>query len=167
MWQRLGAPLRHSVGGAAKPRWYSIPGLGCAAIIIELCACAQVIVATGFIAKNQAGQVTTLKRNGSDYSATIMGALVRSSNIVIWTDVDGVFSADPRKVNFHLQDAYFGEGLLPEEVQMNVGWRSPFLALRSLATWLRWKGGYEYQQISGIPHRPSYECCVDFVTTRS
>ena len=59
---------------------------------------AQVIVATGFIAKNQSGQVTTLKRNGSDYSATIMGALVRSSNIVIWTDVDGVFSADPRKV---------------------------------------------------------------------
>ena len=59
---------------------------------------AQVIVATGFIAKNQAGQVTTLKRNGSDYSATIMGALVRSANIVIWTDVDGVFSADPRKV---------------------------------------------------------------------
>ena len=55
-------------------------------------------MATGFIAKNQSGQVTTLKRNGSDYSATIMGALVRSSNIVIWTDVDGVFSADPRKV---------------------------------------------------------------------
>ena len=58
----------------------------------------QVVVATGFIAKNTAGQVTTLKRNGSDYSATIMGALVRSGNIVIWTDVDGVFSADPRKV---------------------------------------------------------------------
>ena len=56
-------------------------------------------MATGFIAKNQSGQVTTLKRNGSDYSATIMGALVRSSNIVIWTDVDGVFSADPRKVS--------------------------------------------------------------------
>lgn len=58
----------------------------------------QVIVATGFIAKNTAGQVTTLKRNGSDYSATIMGALVLSSNIIIWTDVDGVYSADPRKV---------------------------------------------------------------------
>ena len=55
-------------------------------------------MATGFIAKNTAGQVTTLRRNGSDYSATILGALVRSGNIVIWTDVDGVFSADPRKV---------------------------------------------------------------------
>jgi aspartokinase/homoserine dehydrogenase 1 len=56
-----------------------------------------VLVATGFIAKNPAGQVTTLRRNGSDYSATIVGALLRSARIVIWTDVDGVFSADPRK----------------------------------------------------------------------
>ena len=82
-------------------------------------------MATGFIAKNQAGQVTTLKRNGSDYSATIMGALVRSSNIVIWTDVDGVFSADPRKVNSHMQDAYLGKGLRTEEVQITVGWPLP------------------------------------------
>lgn len=43
-------------------------------------------------------QVTTLRRNGSDYSATIFGALTRSREICIWTDVDGVYSADPRKV---------------------------------------------------------------------
>ena len=54
-------------------------------------------MATGFIAKNPQRQVTTLKRNGSDYSATIVGALFRSGHITIWTDVDGVFSADPRK----------------------------------------------------------------------
>ena len=58
----------------------------------------QVIVATGFIAKTKSGQVTTLRRNGSDYSATIVGALFLGSRITIWTDVDGVFSADPRKV---------------------------------------------------------------------
>lgn len=58
----------------------------------------SIIIATGFIAKNPAGQATTLKRNGSDYSATIMGALFQSGNITIWTDVDGVYSADPRKV---------------------------------------------------------------------
>jgi aspartokinase/homoserine dehydrogenase 1 len=40
-----------------------------------------------------------LKRNGSDYSATILGALFRCGHITIWTDVDGVFSADPRKVS--------------------------------------------------------------------
>ena len=72
---------------------------------LDLCtvdARAQVVVATGFIAKNQAGQVTTLRRNGSDYSATIVGALLRSAGIVIWTDVDGVFSADPRKARAQL-----------------------------------------------------------------
>jgi hypothetical protein len=44
------------------------------------------------------GQATTLKRNGSDFSATILGSMFRSSYITIWTDVDGVYSADPRKV---------------------------------------------------------------------
>lgn len=63
----------------------------------------QVIVATGFIAKNLQGQVTTLKRDGSDFSATIVGALVQGALITIWTDVDGVFSADPRKVRRSLQ----------------------------------------------------------------
>uniref|UniRef100_A0A383V4M3 ACT domain-containing protein n=1 Tax=Tetradesmus obliquus TaxID=3088 RepID=A0A383V4M3_TETOB len=58
----------------------------------------KLVIATGFIAKNQKGQATTLKRNGSDFSATIMGALFRSGHITIWTDVDGVYSADPRKV---------------------------------------------------------------------
>lgn len=58
----------------------------------------KLIVATGFIAKNPQGQVTTLKRNGSDFSATILGSLFLSSHITIWTDVDGVYSVDPRKV---------------------------------------------------------------------
>lgn len=58
----------------------------------------KLVIATGFIAKNPQGQATTLKRNGSDFSATIMGALFRAGYITIWTDVDGVFSADPRKV---------------------------------------------------------------------
>ena len=56
------------------------------------------IVVTGFIASNRAGQATTLRRNGSDYSATIFGALAAAGEITIWTDVDGVFSADPRRV---------------------------------------------------------------------
>jgi aspartokinase/homoserine dehydrogenase 1 len=58
----------------------------------------KLVIATGFIAKNPQGQATTLRRNGSDFSATIMGSLLRSSHITIWTDVDGVYSADPRKV---------------------------------------------------------------------
>lgn len=58
----------------------------------------DIIVCTGFIARSPEGQVTTLRRNGSDYSATIMGALTQAGDITIWTDVDGVYSADPRKV---------------------------------------------------------------------
>jgi aspartokinase/homoserine dehydrogenase 1 len=58
----------------------------------------RIVIATGFIAKNREGQATTLRRNGSDFSATILGALFRGGHITIWTDVDGVYSADPRKV---------------------------------------------------------------------
>lgn len=59
----------------------------------------SIIIATGFIAKDAKGHVTTLKRNGSDYSATILAALFGARDITIWTDVDGVYSADPRKVS--------------------------------------------------------------------
>jgi bifunctional aspartokinase / homoserine dehydrogenase 1 len=55
-------------------------------------------VVTGFIGSTTAGQTTTLGRNGSDYSAAIVGAAIGASVIEIWTDVDGVLSADPRVV---------------------------------------------------------------------
>jgi len=56
------------------------------------------LVIPGFIATDTRGLQTTLGRNGSDYSASIFGALLRAAEIVIWTDVDGVLSADPRQV---------------------------------------------------------------------
>jgi aspartokinase/homoserine dehydrogenase 1 len=56
-------------------------------------------VVTGFIASTEDGQTTTIGRNGSDYSAAIVGAAVGASVIEIWTDVDGVLSADPRAVS--------------------------------------------------------------------
>ncbi|MBL8244890.1 MAG: bifunctional aspartate kinase/homoserine dehydrogenase I [Rhodanobacteraceae bacterium] len=56
-------------------------------------------VVTGFIARRLADErITTLGRNGSDYSASIFGALFDAAEIHIWTDVDGVLSADPRRV---------------------------------------------------------------------
>jgi len=55
-------------------------------------------IATGFIGATEDGQTTTIGRNGSDYSAAIIGAAVGASIIEIWTDVDGVLSADPRVV---------------------------------------------------------------------
>ncbi|KAK3007226.1 hypothetical protein RJ639_016168 [Escallonia herrerae] len=59
----------------------------------------KTIVATGFIASTPQNIPTTLKRDGSDFSAAIMAALLRARQITIWTDVDGVYSADPRKVS--------------------------------------------------------------------
>jgi aspartokinase/homoserine dehydrogenase 1 len=56
------------------------------------------LVIPGFVATNTRGLQTTLGRNGSDFSASIFAALLDAREIVIWTDVDGVLSADPRQV---------------------------------------------------------------------
>ncbi len=61
-------------------------------------AAPSIAVITGFIATDTRGLQTTLGRNGSDFSASIFGALLQAREIHIWTDVDGVLSADPRLV---------------------------------------------------------------------
>ncbi len=55
-------------------------------------------VVTGFIARNAQGETTTLGRSGSDTTAALVGAALSAREVVIWTDVDGVLSADPRIV---------------------------------------------------------------------
>ena len=55
-------------------------------------------VVTGFIGATQEGLLTTLGRGGSDYSATILGAALDADEVIIWTDVDGLMTADPRLV---------------------------------------------------------------------
>jgi aspartate kinase len=55
-------------------------------------------IVTGFIGKTEEGDITTLGRGGSDYSGAIFGAAVNAEEIQIWTDVDGVMTADPRIV---------------------------------------------------------------------
>lgn len=56
------------------------------------------LIITGFIASDRNGVQTTLGRNGSDFSASIFGKLLDAKEIDIWTDVDGVLSADPKRV---------------------------------------------------------------------
>lgn len=56
------------------------------------------VVATGFVARDAQDRITTLGRNGSDYSGAIFAALFEAGELHIWTDVDGVLSADPRVV---------------------------------------------------------------------
>lgn len=55
-------------------------------------------IVTGFIGSTEDGRTTTIGRNGSDYSAAIFGAALNASVVEIWTDVDGILSADPRTV---------------------------------------------------------------------
>jgi aspartokinase/homoserine dehydrogenase 1 len=77
------------------------------------------LVIPGFVATDARGLQTTLGRNGSDFSGSIFGALLNAREIVIWTDVNGVLSADPRQVpdariidslsyNEAMELAYFG-----------------------------------------------------------
>src|SRR5690606_16476860 len=58
----------------------------------------RLLFVTGFIAANEKGRVTTLGRGGSDYTAGILGAALDAQAIEIWTDVDGMLTADPRIV---------------------------------------------------------------------
>jgi aspartate kinase len=66
------------------------------AVIEPLLAAGTVPVITGFIGATPAGVVTTLGRGGSDFSAAIFGVVLRAGEVWIWTDVDGVMTADPR-----------------------------------------------------------------------
>ena len=58
----------------------------------------NIIVTTGFIFKNQNAETQLLGRNGSDYSATIIAKLIQAQSVSIWSDVKGIFSADPNYV---------------------------------------------------------------------
>lgn len=55
-------------------------------------------VITGFVGKTATGDITTLGRNGSDYTATILGAAIGAEEVQLWSDVSGIMTADPRIV---------------------------------------------------------------------
>lgn len=54
-------------------------------------------VVAGFIGATRSGKITTLGRGGSDYTASILGRVLEADEVWIWTDVNGVYNADPRK----------------------------------------------------------------------
>lgn len=59
----------------------------------------KVFITQGYICRNAFGEIDNLKRGGSDYTASIIGAALRSPEIQIWTDIDGMHNNDPRIVN--------------------------------------------------------------------
>ncbi len=73
----------------------------------------NLLFVTGFISSNDEGRVTTLGRGGSDYTAAIWGAALNASEIQIWTDVDGMLTADPRIVKkaFSLPELSYTEAM--------------------------------------------------------
>ncbi|PCH53520.1 MAG: aspartate kinase [Flavobacteriaceae bacterium] len=91
--------------------------------IINETAPAEIYITQGFICLNAFGKVANLQRGGSDYTATIIGAVVKAEEVQIWTDIDGMHNNDPRFVeNTHAisnlsfdeaaELAYFGAKIL-------------------------------------------------------
>jgi len=103
----------------------------------------QVVVTGGFVGSSASGATTTLGRGGSDYSAALFGAGLEAQEIQIWTDVDGMLTADPRlvaspRVVKHLsfdeasELAYFGAKVLhPSTILPAVGLGIPVRILNS------------------------------------
>lgn len=69
------------------------------------------IVVTGFLGANENGEYTTLSRGGSDYSASILASILPAKELEIWTDVDGILTADPRIIDGAkiVQNVNYGE----------------------------------------------------------
>lgn len=66
-------------------------------VLLPLLQSGIVPVITGFIGATQDGRITTLGRNSSDYSGALIAHIVDAAELVIWTDVDGVFTANPKE----------------------------------------------------------------------
>ncbi|HEV8608727.1 MAG TPA: lysine-sensitive aspartokinase 3 [Thermoanaerobaculia bacterium] len=67
--------------------------------VSAVCARGEIPVAAGYIGSSHAGATTTLGRGGSDYTAALYGAALDAEAVEIWTDVDGMMTADPRIVS--------------------------------------------------------------------
>jgi aspartate kinase len=83
--------------GAAAPQRSAIAEL-CRTELLPLLVPERAVVTQGYLGATEQGHATTLGRGGSDYSATLLGAAVAASEVQIWTDVEGVLTADPRVV---------------------------------------------------------------------
>ena len=70
-----------------------------ARVLLPLLERNRIPVMGGFIGRTQSGATTTLGRNGSDYSAAVVGAAIGADEVQIWTDVDGLLTCDPRVVS--------------------------------------------------------------------
>jgi aspartate kinase len=89
--------ITDEVYGKANPRWDVLTPKAQTHILPHTQA-GTIVFTQGFIGRTESGASTTLGRGGSDYSASIVGVALNSNEIQIWTDVDGMMTADPRVV---------------------------------------------------------------------
>jgi aspartate kinase len=66
--------------------------------ILETMTSVDILVTQGYICRNHQNEIDNLKRGGSDYTASLIGAAIRAEEIQIWTDIDGMHNNDPRIV---------------------------------------------------------------------
>ncbi|SDR80415.1 aspartate kinase [Gramella sp. MAR_2010_147] len=97
----------------------------------------EILITQGFVRLNSEKKISTLKRGGSDYTATILGAAIRASEIQIWTDISGLHNNDPRfveqthpvsQLSFEeaAELAYFGAKILhPQTISPVIGKNIP------------------------------------------
>lgn len=71
----------------------------------------ELFITQGYICKNHKGEIDNLKRGGSDYTASLIGAAIRANEVQIWTDIDGMHNNDPRVVDktFPIAELSFDE----------------------------------------------------------
>jgi aspartate kinase len=115
----------------------------CRELLVPLVVAGRIPILGGFIGSTTGGVTTTLGRGGSDYSASIFGVAIHASEIQIWTDVDGMLTADPRvidnvrpvpKLSFNEASelAYFGAKVLhPSTITPAVAEEIPVRILNS------------------------------------
>lgn len=91
--------------------------------ILETMSTVEILVTQGYICRNHRNEIDNLKRGGSDYTASLIGAAIKAEEIQIWTDIDGMHNNDPRIVKKTLpiaeltfdeasELAYFGAKIL-------------------------------------------------------
>ena len=83
--------------GKARPDTEALP-MRCQETIAPVLAAGKIPIIEGFVGSNDSGEPTTLGRGGSDYTAALLGAALGAEEIQIWTDVDGMLTADHRLV---------------------------------------------------------------------
>lgn len=87
-----------AIHGNATPRM-ELTSFKCKEVLYPLVGSGVLPIVTGFCGATEQGDITTLGRGGSDFTATILAAGLESKEVWIWTDVDGIMSADPRMVS--------------------------------------------------------------------